>query len=217
MEAHEPMFRIDLHVHTSRYSQCAEFLHPLELPKVALNAGLAGVLITDHDVLWEQEEIEAIRSCTLGLALYRGIEITCDRCHLVVVGIDDAGAVPRRPPLEWVAEFAHGQGAAVILAHPHTNADPEGLPLDLVDAVEVLSTSIGPGDALRARRLAMRIKKPEVAASDAHALSCVGWAWTAFPTLPVDEKALAASIRMGLGRPGRGRRSGMLASEPTAS
>jgi len=197
----EASFRIDLHVHTGRYSQCAEFLNPYEAEDWAIRAGLSGIVITEHDILWHHEEVELLRERSSQIRIYRGVEVSARGCHLVVIGIDDAGPLHRGIGLKEVAGYAERHGAAVILAHPYRDADPGDLPVELVTAIEVGSTSFTADEASRARRLARKYRKPTVAASDAHALSRIGWAWTAFPFLPGDERELAAAIRSGRGAP----------------
>jgi len=192
---------VDLHLHTARYSPCAEAVDPSAIAAWAGRAGLAGAVITDHDVLWPEDELERLREDFPSVAFYRGIEVTSQGCHLVVVGLDRQDGLRRGTPVEEVVRIAHAQGAAVILAHPYRDADPDVLPLDGIDAVEVGSTSFTRPEAARARALARRLGKPEVASSDAHALSRIGWAYTVFPRLPADEKELAAMVRDGLGRP----------------
>ena len=54
-------FAIDLHLHTRRYSPCAELVPPEEIASSARRAGLSGVVLTDHDVLWSIEETKELR------------------------------------------------------------------------------------------------------------------------------------------------------------
>jgi len=197
-----PPFSIDLHVHTGRYSQCAELVDPYRVAGAARQAGLSGVVLTEHDVFWQDEEIELLRRESPWIRIYRGIEVSARGCHLVVIGIEDAALLDRGMPPDLAVEVAHAAGAAVILAHPYRDADPSLLPPDLVDtidAVEVASTSFTLPESLAAHRLAERHLRPKVASSDAHALSRIGWAWTDLPSLPADELALAEAIRSGQG------------------
>jgi len=192
---------IDLHVHTGRYSQCAELVEPYQIEELAARAGLAGVVITEHDIFWQDEEIELLRSSSSLVTFFRGIEVSARGCHLVVIGLSEAAFLTKGMPLEEVSAIASDQGAAVVLAHPYRDADPSRLPVGLVDAVEVGSTSFTKQEAAQARRLARKAKKPTVASSDGHALSRVGWAWTEFPRMPRNERELARMIRAGEGRP----------------
>lgn len=180
---------------------CAESVAPAEVGVWALHAGLHGVVLTDHDVLWEQEEVAMLQQACRELRFFRGIECSAQGAHLVVIGIDDAGFLHRGVSINTVIEFAHAHNAAVILAHPYRDSAPEELPLGSIDAIEVASTSFAPQDSERALRLAYARGMPRVAASDAHALSRIGWAWTEFPRMPADELDLAAMIKQGLGVP----------------
>jgi len=194
-------WRIDLHVHSGRYSQCAECVDPYGLATAAAEVGVDALVLAEHDVFWQDEEIELLRASSNSVWIYRGIEISAEGCHLLAIGIDDAALlVPRSSP-EEVVRVVHELGGVVILAHPYRDADPAGLPVELFDAIEVGSTSFSESEAARAVNLARCYRKPAVAASDAHALSKVGWAWTEFEEPPADEKALADAIRLGFGRP----------------
>lgn len=193
------MIKLDLHVHTGRYSQCAETVDPYRIEEYALKAGLDGVVLTDHDVLWEEEEIELLRQRSPAILIYRGIEVSAAGAHLVIIGLDDAGMLRRGIPVAEACKLAHERSACVILAHPFRDADPTVIPVDLVDAIEIGSTSFTVEEAGLARRLAQRTGKPEVACSDAHALSRIGWAWTEFPATPASERELATLIAAGAG------------------
>jgi predicted metal-dependent phosphoesterase TrpH len=104
-------------------------------------------------------------------------------------------------PAQDVLSIAHEQDAVAILAHPFRGADPFELPLTLFDAIEVDSTSFSGAETELAFRLARKLNKPQVASSDAHALSRLGWAWTEIDTTPKDERELADLIRQGRCRP----------------
>ena len=193
--------RIDTHIHTGRYSQCAELVNPYEIEAWALGANLDGIVLTDHDTLWQDEEVSLLQASCKHLRIFRGIEVSAQGCHLVVIGIDDAGLFERGISMEAVMELASKTNAAVILAHPFRDGDPTVLPIHLVDAIEIGSTSFTSDEGSRARKLAHSFGKPMIAASDAHALSRIGWAWTEFPDLPESEGELATMIRQGLGVP----------------
>lgn len=195
----EQPYRIDLHVHTGRYSQCAELVDPYRIEHHALRAGLDAVVLTEHDMLWEEEELSVLQESASQIRFFRGIEVTARDCHLIVIGIDDAGALFRGVSAEEVIETTHTNDGCVILAHPFRDADPSRIPVQRVDAIEVGSTSFSETEALRALELCRQFEKPAVASSDGHALSRIGWAWTEFPREPENEHSLADQIRSGLG------------------
>jgi hypothetical protein len=193
--------RFDLHVHTGRYSQCAETVDPYQLGDAGIRAGLDGLVITEHDVLWQDEELEILRHRTPEVRIFRGIEVTARGCHVVVIGIDDAALLERGMAPTEVIDVAHSLGGIAILAHPFRDSDPASLPLHQFDAIEVASTSFSRADAVGAIELAKGLGLPSVASSDAHALSRVGWAWTELSERPRDERHLAALLKQGSGRP----------------
>jgi len=192
---------IDLHVHTSRYSGCAEFLHPGEIGARCAEVGLDGVVITDHDWLWHAAEITEIARKSPEILFFRGMECSAEGCHILVIGIDEMAPFSRGMPPAEVIRACHAQGGAAILAHPFRDADPASLPCELFDAIEVDSTSFLAEDIPRSFELAASFDLPVVASSDAHALTRIGWAWTEFPEKPGDEKELVEMIQSGACRP----------------
>jgi predicted metal-dependent phosphoesterase TrpH len=195
--------RIDLHVHTRRYSACAPSL-ALEQIIAVLNCGrLDGVVLTDHDVLWPKEEIEDLNAKLQRGRLYRGIEASSCNGHFLLIGVENIGAIHPGDAFETLRPAAHGQGAVVIWAHPHQRYSQITQPLDGarlpagIDAIEVASTVTTDKAATDAQRLARRHGLPMVAGSDAHCAAAVGQVLTRFAELPVDEGALAEMIRRG--------------------
>lgn len=196
-------FRLDLHVHTARYSPCAELMAPREIGPRALDRGLHGVVLTDHDVMWTEEELAYLQEETPEVRFFRGIECTAASSHVLAVGMDDAALLEKKLPEDELVRRIHAGGGVAILAHPYRTGDPEadGLPLDAFDAIEIASTSFSEEESVRSIVLANRLNKPKVASSDAHALAVLAHAWTELPRAPLDERDLAAMLRTGLGRP----------------
>jgi predicted metal-dependent phosphoesterase TrpH len=192
------MFDIDLHVHTRLRSPCAETLDAERLPALLRAAGLHGLVVTEHDAMWTDEELARARSSLgPGERIYRGVEVTTRDGHYVVVGLPDAtGLSPGMTPRALIA-LARGAGAAVILAHPHRGRSGpfEEVPPG-VDALELFG---GRADEARVLALARARGLGVVAGSDAHADEVVGAAYTAFPELPRDERELARLIAAGAG------------------
>jgi len=199
---------VDLHVHTRRHSPCAELLDPHALGPAMRERGLSGVVLAEHDALWDPEELAELRG-GLGddLRLYRGVEVSCAEGHVVVIGLDSlVGLEPGIAAADLVAA-AHLDGAVAILAHPYQpvvggakRPELDRFP-DTLDAVEVASSMTRGDFTQRAKRLAFRRGWAAVAGSDAHALEHLGDAYTRFPSLPISELHLARMITAGLGRP----------------
>lgn len=200
---HPLSIRVDLHVHTRRYSACAPSL-ALDKIVAVLNCGrLDGVVLTDHDVLWPKEEIQALNAKLRRGRIYRGIEASSCNGHFLLIGVEEMGAIHLGDPLETLQSEAHGQGAAVIWAHPHQRYSQITQPLDGarlpvgIDAIEVASTVTTDKATAAAQELARRHGLPMVAGSDAHCAAAVGQALTRLAELPADEGALAEMIRRG--------------------
>ncbi len=193
-------WRVDLHVHTQRYSPCAELLDPALLPNVMVERGLHGVVITEHDHLWSSTEVDELNRNLCGIRIYGGVEISSCNGHFLVIGLDRLDNLKPGASAQSIIQVAKRQGAAVIWAHPlleyrqiqqplNTGNIPEG-----IDAIEVASTvTVGP-QAAEARAYARNSGCGMVGGSDAHVLDQVGKAFTLFDHLPTDGKDLAAAI-----------------------
>ena len=78
--------KIDLHCH-SKYSHDS-YLEPYELIEQAVKRDMDGVCFTEHHSIvasWPVEKIETPE----GFYIFRGIEVSTDRGHLLVYGVKD--------------------------------------------------------------------------------------------------------------------------------
>ena len=197
------MYRIDLHVHTSRYSPCAETLDPGRLQFIMVQEDLHGVVITEHDHLWSAEEISELNFKHNRRRIYRGVEISSSNGHFLVIGLDHMDGIDHGIGIKHLAEIVQNAGAAVIWAHPYLNYCniPDPLSVELmhneIHAIEVVSGNTDSDETNSAFEYARRTGCSAVGGSDAHILEQVGCAFTVFSELPEDEKALAAEIRAG--------------------
>lgn len=195
--------RVDLHVHTNRFSPCAESLDPERLPEVMAHIGLQGVVITEHDCLWPVKEIAALNRRVEKGHIYRGVEVSSRNGHFVVIGLETLDGFQPGIDVASLVKIAAKQSAAVIWAHPCANYGniTEPLPVDAmpqgIHAVEVASDVTDQAATSRALGYAKRMGWVPVCGSDAHSLGHVGCVATLFPQLPKDDKALAAAISAG--------------------
>jgi predicted metal-dependent phosphoesterase TrpH len=210
-------WHIDLHVHTRRFSPCAESLDPWRLPELLSQMRLDGIVITEHDHLWPRREIDELNRSLPSTRIYRGVEVSSSNGHFVVIGLERMVGIRPGISARDLIRRARSQQAAVILAHPHIHYSQTQDQLDMlempagIDAIEVASTMTTGEAAQQAQRCARQIGCAMVGGSDAHALSQVGQSFTIFSTYPSDEIALAAAIRNGACRPGR---AGDIAGNP---
>lgn len=199
-------FRVDLHVHTRRFSPCAEALDPQHLPLIMARRGLHGIVITEHDQLWPEEDIESLNKTLKGTRIYRGVEVSSRNGHFVVIGLDALDNIKPGIAIGALIERIQAQDAAIIWAHPHMHYGQTPEPLDAakmprgIHAVEIVSSVTWGQRSLEAQVCAGQMRCAAVGGSDAHSLGQVGRAFTLFGELPANEKSLAAAIRSGICR-----------------
>ncbi len=196
-------YHIDLHVHTRRYSACAETLDPGQLPLIMARRGLHGVVLTEHDQLWPAAEIAALNRSLAGRRIYRGVEVSSRHGHFLVIGLDHMDGIRKGMAIEELADRVRAAGAAMVWAHPLNNYGSTSHCLTLetmppgIHAVETAGGRTREEAAPQALAFARRMGYTPVAGSDAHVIDQVGSAYTRFARLPKDEKALAAAIMAG--------------------
>jgi predicted metal-dependent phosphoesterase TrpH len=191
--------KFDLHIHTRRHSPDADS-DPFELVRAALNAGLDGIVITEHDFLWPEEELEELRAAAPGLVILAGVEVTGRGGDMLCYGVTNPFALPRG--IEWgpLTREIRGQGGACVAAHPNRWNQPfEKLLKEQrpeLDGIEVMSNNMDPG--LRARAAELLKKYPHFAQlgnSDSHAPWSVGCCYTEFEVEIRTTADLVAAIR----------------------
>jgi len=179
--------RIDLHVHTRRYSPCS-YINPDLLIRQAVRAGLDGLVITEHHYQWTPDELAALAASSYEahFLVMAGFEYATARGDLLVYGLDADEAsrfTPGMQPEEAVARI-HNLGGVCIAAHP-TRAGmgfDERLPNLPIDAIEVQSLNMKDHEQRLAAQLARQAGFRPVAASDAHQLEGIGRYCTEFDT-----------------------------------
>lgn len=195
---------LDLHVHTSRYSPCGRS-SPEEMVEAAREAGLHGLVFTEHNVLWPREELAELQKMYPEVKLYRGVEITsCSKNDYLLYGLaDGANDLPVGLEDVEIIQWARRQNAAIVLAHPYRYVPevPDALSAHPVDAIEVMSTNIYNYAHRPAIALAHRLGIPAICASDGHHGSMLGLYAMVCEDLPANERALAQRLRAGAMQP----------------
>lgn len=188
---------IDLHVHTSRYSACGQDT-PEQMVRAAVEKGVAGLVLTEHDLLWPRSELAKLQSKYEEIRLYRGMEVTSLRGdHFLVYGLSDYSEIHFGMEEARLLRTVKETGGAIILAHPfrYTNDLPEAIFNNPPHAIESQSCNIDPGLHPKILKLATQLGVAVTAASDGHSVENVGRYLTRFPQLPADEQQLAQLIR----------------------
>ena len=192
---------IDLHVHTMRHSSCS-LIHPVKLPYVARLFGIDGFAITEHDYLWEDEEIQELKrdSGVDDIIILRGQEIrTCNddgpEGDVLVFGYPDTIEVPVTS--KELIDKVHTADAVAIAAHPYRNAYGLGdkiLNLDL-DGIEVYNPNHSASSTEKALKANESLSLAGIGSSDAHDLFHLGQFLTLFEKPITTEPELVEEIR----------------------
>jgi len=206
--------RIDPHVHSEASYDGHD---PVELLlEQAAEIGLDGIVVTDHDVIYE-----SLRAAELapeyGLLGIPGVEVSTEVGHLLAIGVTEMP--PRRAPLDETVGWVRDHGGVAVVPHPFQRSR-HGVPrrhLVDCDAIEVFNSWLFTGFRnRRARRFAAEHGYPALAASDAHSVPHVGRAYTELVVSDIDRAVLDGETVLDALRNGemrmRGRRQPIPAS-----
>ncbi len=198
---------VDLHVHTSPASPCSSA--PVdEIIKEAKRIGLDGICLTDHNHVWDRDEVANLRR-KYNFLILRGNEITTDQGDMVVFGLEKE--IKGIVKLEALREEVSKAKGFIIVAHPFRGFLTFGIgklgltpeeamerPLfRLVDAVEVTNSKVTEKENRFAAKVAEGLSLPATGGSDAHEVSEVGIYATRFSHVIKDEKDLIEALRSG--------------------
>ncbi len=190
--------KFDLHMHTTRHSPDSE-MDPFALIRRAREIGLDGVVITEHDWLWTEEELAELRAARPDLVVLAGVEVSCREGHFLAYGVTDPFALPRGIGVADLCREVHRQGGAVVAAHPFRwgqrfddilrTQRPE------LDGLELMTKNM---DADCRHRAAVIQKEQGLAglgSSDAHSEDMLGFCYTDFDATIRTGADLVAAIR----------------------
>jgi len=197
---------IDLHLHTRRHSACSAIDESLLIDR-AVQAGLDGLVLTEHHYQWTRAELVALvaQSAHPGFLLLAGFEYSSSHGDMLIYGLEPEAAksfTPGHPPEVMLAR-AQSMGAVCIAAHPTRAAIPfDERIVDMpFEALEVKSVNLAPHEQRLAQKLADDLGRRATAASDAHRLPDVGAYATEFlePVQTIED--LRNSLQRGTFRP----------------
>jgi predicted metal-dependent phosphoesterase TrpH len=190
--------KFDLHLHTSRHSPDS-IMHPQNMLVRAREIGLDGVVITEHDWLWTEDELDELRAAEPGLVVLAGVEVTTRQGHFLAYGLTDPFAVPNGIGVAQLCREVHRQGGAVVAAHPYRwnqpfddilrNERPE------LDGIEMMSNNMDAETRRRAAEVNRRLRLAGLGNSDAHRVETLGCCYTEFGAPVRDVRDLVEAIR----------------------
>jgi predicted metal-dependent phosphoesterase TrpH len=199
--------RIDLHTHTSPRSPCSS-LDPLELIREATHLGLDGICLTEHQVVWQPDEIAELTQET-PVKIFRGNEFTTNQGDILVFGYEED--IKELLTIEELRDRVAAAGGFMIAAHPFRGFKTFGIGqlqltveqacsrkmFDYVDALEIRNGKVSDEENEMAARVADRLGLPGTAGSDAHRLDEVGKWVTDFEHAIENEQELIEELRAG--------------------
>ncbi len=194
--------RVDLHLHTSEYSECGKS-PAREMCEAAADLGLEGLVFTNHDKYVPEAHMADLRREFTNLDIFNGIEVGVGGEHVVIIGAHDERLASKS--LDWpqIHGLVRELGGAMILAHPFRYKPEVGLDLDVCapDCVEVHSMNTGACDEAAIERLAASCGARIITTSDGHIVDNVGAYHVELTSRPHTEAELVALIREGYYEP----------------
>jgi predicted metal-dependent phosphoesterase TrpH len=194
----------DLHIHTARHSPDSE-IKPFDLVRKAQELGLDGVVITEHDWLWTEQELDELRAVAGKLIVLSGVEVTTVEGHFLAYGVHDPFAIPKQIPVADLCREVHRQGGAVVAAHPFR----WGQPFDEIlrdqrpelDGMELMTGHMDAECREKAADLFPHLSLAGIGSSDSHRLEDLAVCYTHFGAAIRDNRDLTQAIRSRCARP----------------
>jgi hypothetical protein len=192
--------RIDLHIHTSPLSACS-YIDPQELIQEARRLQLDGICLTEHQVVWDPDEVDKL-AAEAGISIFRGNEFTTNQGDILVFGFYED--IKELLIIQELREKVTAADGYMIVAHPFRGFKTFGIGqlqltveqackrkvLEFVDAVEIGNGKLSPEENDMARKVAEKLGLPGTGGSDAHRVDEVGTWVTVF------EKEIESEIEL---------------------
>ena len=170
--------RIDLHIHTSPLSACS-YIDPLELVREARHLSLDGICLTEHQVIWNLNEVDQLAR-EGGIKIFRGNEFTTNQGDVLVFGFYED--IKELMIIQELREEVQKAGGYMIAAHPFRGFKTFGIGqlqmtvqqagkrkvFEFVDAVEIGNGKLSEDENDMARKVAEGLGLPGTGGSDAH-------------------------------------------------
>jgi predicted metal-dependent phosphoesterase TrpH len=190
---------IDLHVHSKPKSPCSS-MTPQQIIEEARRIGLDGICFVEHDVLWTDEEITALRKES-GFLVLKGYEISALDGHFLAFGYKKV--VEPFLELSEIRKFHDSQRGFLVIAHPFreflvVGVNEIGLSVEaeankpvfkLVDGIEVINGRVSKKANKFAKQVNSIVRLKELGGSDAHELYEIGKVVTEFNSASITNEA----------------------------
>jgi len=199
--------RIDLHIHTAPLSACS-YIDPQELIQEARRLNLDGICLTEHQVVWDPDEVSQMAEAA-GIRIFRGNEFTTNQGDILVFGYDED--IKELLIIQDLRDKVTAAGGYMIAAHPFRGFKTFGIGqlqmtveqackrkvLEFVDAVETGNGKLSPDENEMACKVAEKLGLPGTGGSDAHRIDEIATWLTDFDKDIEDENDLLRELHAG--------------------
>ena len=199
--------KIDLHIHTSPLSACS-YIDPQELIQEARRLKLDGICLTEHQVVWDPDEVDKLAG-EAGIRIFRGNEFTTNQGDILVFGFYED--IKELLIIQELRDKVTAADGYMIVAHPFRGFKTFGIGqlqltveqackrkvLEFVDAVEVGNGKLSPEENDMARKVAEKLGLPGTGGSDAHRVDEIGTWVTVFENEIESEIELVQELHAG--------------------
>ncbi len=196
--------RFDHHLHTSRHSPDSE-IDPLDLVERALEIGLDGVVITEHDYQWDAAELGELAKRAAPLRVFSGVEVSAREGHFLVYGLPTLAEVSPGIELAELVRVVRRHGGAIVAAHPFRWDQPfDAIVAEhgpVFDALELVSKNVSAEMRARTEALLQTFPMGTTGSSDAHEIPTIGCYFTEFDRPVRSIEDFVAALRERRGRP----------------
>ncbi len=197
--------KIDHHIHTARHSPDSS-IRPAHLVERACGIGLDGVVITEHDYQWQDDELADLAEGAPSLRVFSGAEISAREGHFLVYGLPSLDETPPGILVKDLIAVVRRHEAAIVAAHPFRWDQPFDEIIEengpQFDALELVSNNIDRHTRAKTRALLNKFPMGATGSSDAHEIDVVGCYFTEFPGRIETMAEFVTAIRNRQGRPG---------------
>jgi predicted metal-dependent phosphoesterase TrpH len=210
--------KFDHHLHTARHSPDSS-IDPRELVERAREIGLDGLVITEHDYQWQDDELSELARRAAPLLVFSGAEVSAREGHFLVYGLPSLDEVPPGIGLGDLLRVVRAHDAAIVAAHPFR----WGQPFDDIaaehgrglHALELVSKNVSPETRRRTEAVLRHYGMGATGSSDAHEIETLGCYFTELDRPVRTIRDFVAALRAGRGRPGH-RPGAALSSGPVS-
>ncbi len=172
---------MELHAHTKNSHRSKVYFDgvntPEEVVRAAKRKGLGAIAITDHDTMNGTKNARKLGK-KYDIIVIKGEEITTKSGHVVALGIEET--IPKGLSVEETVDEIHKQGGIAVSVHPF-DVRREGIgnlctKCDVIEAFNAMN--LERISNRKAKKVALKSRKPMVAGSDAHSINMIGYGIT---------------------------------------